>query len=121
MGQSATYEQRAWSVMLPVAEAGGNVAVAFHEAVDRVGSDVVRATGVEVGQERLPSLLSVLLSRLISAVGQVGSDARTVSAVGRPSTGFLALSAKGSCSAHSQVTSSSSWRSPGRAVLFAAR
>jgi hypothetical protein len=67
--------------VLPVAEAAGNAAVEFDEAVDRFGAAVVRAAGVEVGQERLAPLLERLAVSLISGIGQVGSDARTFSRI----------------------------------------
>jgi hypothetical protein len=50
--------------VLPVAEAAGNAAVEFDEAVDRFGAAVVRAAGVEVGQERLAPLLERLAESL---------------------------------------------------------
>ena len=46
--------------MLWVAEAASDAAVEFDESVDGLGAAVVRAAGVEVGQERLAPLLQRL-------------------------------------------------------------
>ena len=51
-GESAADEEHPESVVVAVAEAAGDAAVELDEAVDRLGPAVVRAVGVEVGQER---------------------------------------------------------------------
>jgi hypothetical protein len=50
--------------VVAVAEAAGDAAVEFDESVDRFGAAVVRAAGVEVGEERRAPLLEGLAESL---------------------------------------------------------
>ena len=52
MLQPAADEEHAEAVVVAVAEASGDAAVEFDEAVDGFGAAVAGAVGVEVGQER---------------------------------------------------------------------
>lgn len=63
VGQSAVDQEHAKSIVIAVAEAAGDAAVEPDQSVDRFGTAVAGAAGVEVGQEGLAPLLRVLPSR----------------------------------------------------------
>lgn len=78
MSESAADEQHAQSVVLAVAEAAGDAPVRFDEAVDGLCTAVVRAAGVEVGEERLAPLLERSCRAVGSRIGQVGNERMTL-------------------------------------------
>jgi hypothetical protein len=73
-------EEHAGAVVVAVAEAAGDAAVEFDEAVDGFGAAVAGAAGVEVGQEGYLHCRNVLPRRLISGIGQDGNAAMIFSA-----------------------------------------
>lgn len=69
-----------------VAEASGDAAGEFDQAVDALGAAVVGAAGGEIAQERMVPFDQGPAQAAISGIGQVGKESMICSASSRPAT-----------------------------------
>jgi hypothetical protein len=97
VGKPSGCQDHSESVVRGAAEAAGDPAVEFDDAVDRFGAAVAGASGGEEARNCSFQARSVRPRRAISGMGQLGNDSSTFTAMARPSARLLVWYADRSC------------------------